>query len=223
MFNSRRRVEVYANRHPLIGPTFWIVSIQYFITQILVAAGWPTDFSLTLNPISDLGNTECGEYAGRYVCSPYYTWMNASFIVLGATMIAGSSLIYQQFKKNLGTAIGFSFMALAGLGTILVGIFPENSIGDLHWIGAALPFVLGNIGIITLGFSLALPKWFKYFSIFSGFIALTALVFFYSDNYLGLGIGGMERIVAYPQTIWLIVFGIYMSERRFTQLEPQEE
>jgi hypothetical protein len=36
-------------------------------------------------------------------------------------------------------------------------------------------------------------------------------VFFASSHYLGLGEGGMERIVAYPQTLWLIFFGTYLS------------
>jgi hypothetical protein len=30
----------------------------------------------------------------------------------------------------------------------------------------------------------------------------------------GLGRGGMERLVSYPQTIWLVLFGVYMSATR---------
>ena len=41
-------------------------------------------------------------------------------------------------------------------------------------------------------------------------IGLVALSFFLKNVYLGLGIGGMERIVSYPQTIWMIVFGAYV-------------
>ena len=105
-------------------------------------------------------------------------------------------------------------MALAGLGSILVGIFPENGIGWLHFLGAALAFLIGNLGMVILGFSLELPRTLKYYSILSGAISLMALVLFVSDTYLGIGIGGMERIVAYPQTVWLIVFGIYVSRDR---------
>jgi hypothetical membrane protein len=212
MFN---RVRVFTDKYPSIGPAFWIVSIQYFLTQIFVALTWPVSYSYFSNAISDLGNTACGLYAERYVCSPYYTWMNASFIVLGATMIAGSALIYQEFRSNNANKIGFGFMALAGLGTILVGLFPENTIAPLHFSGAFLAFVLGNIALIIFGLSLGLSGTFKTYTIISGAVALVAVPFFFAKIYFGLGFGGMERVVAYPQAIWLIAFGIYMTRDRF--------
>jgi hypothetical membrane protein len=211
-----KRIRVFTDKYPLIGPTFWIVSLQFFITQFFVALTWPIPYSFTQNTISDLGNTECAMYSGRYVCSPYYTWMNVSLIVLGITMIAGSTLIYQEFRKNRANKIGFNFMALAGLGTILVGLFPENTVGALHFLGAAFPFVLGNIALLIFGFSLGFSGKFKIYTLASASVALIALPFFLTHHYLGLGIGGMERLVAHPQTIWLIAFGIYMSRDRFT-------
>jgi hypothetical membrane protein len=141
--------------------------------------------------------------------------MNASFIVLGAAMIAGSTLIYQEFKENKLNKAGFNLMALAGVGTILVGVFPENTVGSLHYTGALLTFLLGNIALVIFGFSLGTGSKFKTYTIFSGLVALVALVLFVTKTYLGLGQGGMERLVAHPQTIWLTCFGIYMSKDRF--------
>lgn len=114
------------DRFPLVGPIFWMVSIQYYVIQLVVARAWTTHFSLTSNLISDLGNTACGQYSGRFVCSPEHALMNASFLTLGLTMIVGSVLIYHEFRESRGTAVGFGFMALAGAGTLLVGLFPEN-------------------------------------------------------------------------------------------------
>jgi hypothetical membrane protein len=215
MFN---RIQTFRNRYPLIGPTFWVISIQYFITQLLVTATWPRQYSWANNAISDLGNTVCGFYSERYVCSPYHTWMNSSFIVLGATMVAGSLLIDDGFRKSVASRIGFAFMTLAGLGTILVGVFPENLPGGFHTLGAALPFAIGNVGLIILGLSLDLGPKLKAYTLLSGMIALAALPLFYTGHYLGLGLGGMERVVAYPQTIWLIVFGVYISRDRFRRI-----
>jgi hypothetical membrane protein len=215
---TSRKIKVFIDKYPLIGPTFWIISIQYFIIQLVVALAWPVPYNFSKDAISDLGNTACGTYATRYVCSPYYTWMNVSFIVLGATMIAGSTLIYQEFKKNRANKLGFWFMALSGLGTILVGIFPENSITKLHSYGAILPFLLGNIALIIFGFSLGLGGKFRIYTILSGVVALIALLLFSTHTYLGLGLGGMERLVAHPQTIWLVAFGIYMSRDRYSQM-----
>lgn len=214
---ATKRIKVFTDKYPLIGPTFWIISIQFFIIQYIVARGWPITYSFSKNTISDLGNTACGIYGGRYVCSPYFTWMNVSFIVLGATMIAGSTLIYQEFRENFLNKIGFILMALAGFGTILVGVFPENTIGFFHYAGALMPFLLGNIALIVFGFSLGIGTKFKIYTILSGAIALLALIFFITKTYIGLGLGGMERLVAHPQTVWLIVFGIYMSKDRFAK------
>jgi hypothetical membrane protein len=148
--------------------------------------------------------------------------MNASLILLGAFMTGGALLIYQEFKKERFTIAGFWFMALSGIGTILVGIFPENSISILHEIGAGLPFILGNIGVLILGLKLDIPKKLKTYSVITGIVALIGIVLFITKSYLGLGIGGMERIAAYPQTIWLIVFGIYMSKNRYIKIKKSK-
>jgi hypothetical protein len=44
----------------------------------------------------------------------------------------------------------------------------------------------------------------------SGVAALLALAAYASSHYLGLGEGGIERVVAYPQTICLAVIGCYL-------------
>jgi hypothetical membrane protein len=212
---SMKMIETFTDRYPLLGPAIWILSAQYFIAQIIVGFAFKYNFSLRFNTISDLGNTACGIYSGRYVCSSLHPLMNASFILLGLTMAIGSLLIYQEFKKDLGTLVGFSFMAVAGLGTIVVGLFPENTISLLHILGASLPFLLGNVAMILMGIYLDIPKYIKYYSLISGVIALGFLVLFMSQTYVGLGIGGIERLVAYPQTFWLIVFGMYMSKSHF--------
>src|SRR5208282_2088386 len=115
--------------------------------------------------------------------------------------------------------IGFGFMLIAGIGTMMVGIFPENTTSILHLIGATLPFLLGNVGILLLGIALYLPKGLKLFSFSVGIISLIALIFFVLQVYLGIGIGGMERITAYPQTLWLIVFGLYISNNHFSRMK----
>lgn len=210
-----KRLETFHDKYPLVGPSFWIASIQYFIVMAAVALAWPTHYSVLNNTISDLGNTACGVYGGRYVCSPWHVLMNASFILLGLTMVAGSMLIYNEFKKTNASLVGFSFMGLAGLGTILVGIFAENTIASLHVFGAALPFVLGNVGLLILGYSLEMPRSLRIYTILTGVISLVAFIHFLTGNYLGLGIGGMERLAANLQTIWLIVFGIYISKNHY--------
>jgi hypothetical membrane protein len=141
------------------------LSIQYFVAQVVAASEWKPPYSWRLNAISDLGATACGQFDGRFVCSPLRGLMNASLILLGLTMITGSALMYQRLRRS---RTGFSLMATAGIGAILVGIFP----------------------------------------------ALVALYLFLTHNRFFFGLGGMERIVAYPHTIWLVVFALYISRSR---------
>ncbi len=151
---ATERVDAYTNKYPLIGPLFWILSLQYLVVQVIVAAAWTTPFSYKDNYISDLGNTACGLYDGLYVCSPLHSLMNGSFALFGVTMALGALLIYTEFKRTTWSLIGFVMMSLAGFGSILVGLFPENTISELHQIGAFLGLVVGNLSILVLAFAL---------------------------------------------------------------------
>lgn len=215
MLRGSRRIRTFTVRYPLAGPLFWFASLQFFLVQLIVARAWPIPYSLANNTISDLGNTVCGQYGQMYICSPQHNWMNISFILLGLTMVAGSTFIYHEFRPSVGTAWAFGLMALAGVGTVLVGAFPENTVVPLHILGAGLPFLLGNIALIIFGLVLDTPRLFKLYTLLSGVVSLTALGLFLSHHYLWLGIGGMERLTAHPQTIWLILFGIYMIRNHY--------
>lgn len=214
-----KQVETFTERHPFLGPISWIASLQFFIIQYVVAAGWPVAYSWFNNAISDLGNTVCSDYSQRYVCSPGHGLMNFSFVFLGLTMMLGSLLIYEGFKKSYWSLLGFTCMGLAGLGSILVGVFPENVSPGFHLAGAILPFLIGNLGMVVLGLVLDLPRWLRYYSVASGVVGLTAAWLFAMQMYAGLGLGGMERLAIYPQTTWLIVFGVYISSTRVKRLE----
>lgn len=199
----------WAQQYNWLGPLLWITSLQYFIAQVIVALRFIPTYSWRDNTISDLGNTMCGSYGGRGVCSPWHTSFNVSLIILGLTMAAGALLITYQFRRSRLAQIGFGCLILAGIGTTLVGLFPENTVSFVHAFGATLPFLIGNIGLILIGFAVPMPRWLQIYTIASGAIMLLALVFFASSHFGGLGIGGVERIVAYPQTVWLIIFGGY--------------
>ena len=213
-----RRAELHAKRRANLGPVFYIASVQYFVVQFLVAQMWSPPYSISHDTISDLGNTNCATFDARFVCSPLHNVMNASFIILGVGMILGSALIIYEFAESRGATLGLASLGLSGVGVIMVGVFPENTVSILHVIGAAIPFVMGNVAIIILGFSLKFPAAFRLYSLLSGVIAICALGCYASGHYLGLGEGGLERVVAYPQTVWLIATGLYML--RVKSLRP---
>jgi hypothetical membrane protein len=213
LVKSCRWAQQYSAHYPKLGPVLYVTSIQYFAIQLFVALQWTPSYSLSHDTISDLGNTACGTWNGRYVCSPLHSLMNASFVVLGITMTLGSVLISRYFANGRASAAGFAAMAISGLGVIMVGFFPENSVPALHGLGAATPFVLGNVSLIILAFSFKMPAVLRVYSFLSGVMALVGLVAYASSHYLGLGEGGMERVVAYPQTVCLVVIGFYLAAR----------
>src|SRR5262245_26670143 len=57
------------------------------------------------------------------------------------------------------------------------------------------------------------------YSIVSGVAGLIATALFITDYHFGLGMGGMERVAAYPLPLWLTVFGISLV-REVSVLSP---
>jgi hypothetical membrane protein len=221
LVKSRRWAQQHSAHYPKLGPVLYVTSIQYFAIQLIVALQWSPPYSLSRNTISDLGSTACGTWNGRYVCSPLHSLMNASFVVLGITMILGSVLISRNFASGRAAAAGFAAMAISGVGVIMVGFFPENSESTLHELGAAIPFVLGNASLIILALSFKMPAVLRAYFFLSGVMALLGLAAFASSHYLGLGEGGMERVVAYPQTVCLVVIGCYLAARSSARARPR--
>jgi hypothetical membrane protein len=223
----RARVKSFADRHHWLGPAIWMASVLYFIDQIFVGWVWRPPYSLITNTISDLGNTACGRYDGRYVCSPRNLWMNGGFVGLGLIMITGALLLHQEFidrerRERLASFFGFSCLGLGGLGSILVGVSPENTSPTLHITGAAFALGVGTLGILLFALGVRLPVRYRGYSILLSSLSLLALVLFACHRDFGLGAGGMERIAAYPETIWMIWFGVYISRDHYLKGRRQE-
>src|SRR5205823_9188822 len=114
-------------------------------------------------------------------------------------------------ERRLGARLGFSCLPFRGVGGALVRLFPENTVGFLHVAGAGLAIGVGTFGIFALGLVLALPNSLRWAMRVVAPLALIALVLFATHTYLGLGAGTTERLAAYPETIWLIIFGTFMA------------
>ena len=206
--------------HPSLGPVVFMGAALYFVIQLIVAWVFIPNYSLVSNSISDLGETSCGGYGSPGMCSPRWWLMNyAGFLLLGLIMVIGSALLYHEFTQRApherhAAMFGFGLMALAGLGSILVGLFPENENRTMHIIGAFLAIAIGNLAILVLGGALTLPESMRRSMLIFSSLALAALLCFASHKSFGIGRGMMERIAAYPVTIWLIAFGLYISRFR---------
>jgi hypothetical membrane protein len=196
-----------SNSSSRIGALAWLSAAQFFIAQVVVAAAWAQPFSLAADYISDLGNTACPPGG---VCSPLHAWMNASFITIGVTMSLGAWLTRGRFRPGLVRSLAAVLFSLAGIGVILVGLYPENIDNDRHTLGAGINFLTGNVALLLFGVSAPSPGvgLFRAFSLFAGAAGLAGLALFLSGEYLNIGVGGMERVIANPMAIWQIAAGI---------------
>jgi hypothetical membrane protein len=107
-------------------------------------------------------------------------------------------------------------VAISGAGALGVGIFPENTfivngVPVIHSVSALLAFVVGGISAVV-AYKITKPP-FRYLSIVMGVTALTAFVLFVAtrdSGALGIGAGGMERMITYPNLLWTIGLGGYL-------------
>jgi hypothetical membrane protein len=196
-----------------LGAVAWLSAVQFFIAQVVVAGAWARPFSLSADYISDLGNTACRSGGD---CSPLHAWMNASFIAIGVTMSIGAWLTRSRFTSGWSRGLAAVLFTLAGIGVVLVGVYPENVDNDRHTFGAGINFLTGNLALLLFGVA-SPPRSrfgaFKALSVLAGAVGLAAVFLFVSGEYLGIGVGGMERAAAYPMAIWQIVAGVRLLAR----------
>jgi hypothetical membrane protein len=217
-----RRIPIFVDRYDWMGPTIVVLSSWYFAAQLLVAWVYRPQYSFLSNRISDLGNTGCPPPDSN-MCSPRHVWMNVSIALLGLAMIVGSVLIFSEFslsrhpREQRAAKAGFVCLALGGIGAILVGLVPENvNTAHLHTVGTAMAIGLGQLAILILGFVLReIDDWLREFMLVTSLVVLLAGISLAFNHHFGIGEGALERMAQYPECVWLILFGFYISRDHY--------
>jgi hypothetical membrane protein len=158
-------------------------------------------YSVSLNYISDLGATCRG--AMCKIVQPSAVIFNSSVILSGILILIAACFIYRAFR-NLIVPV---FLALSGIGAMGIGIFPENT-GQIHIIMAIIAFIFAGLSLIA-AHSIAMGP-IRYLSISLGIFTFMALILFISGHYIGLGPGGMERMIFYPFVLGGLAFSGYL-------------
>ena len=89
-----------------------------------------------------------------------------------------------------------------------VGAFPEYYFVP-HTIFAFLAFLM--ISIAPFFILMKIRNISTLIWVVLGLIGLVALILYGSGHFLGLGHGGMERLIVYPNFIWALFFAGYLS------------
>ncbi|MBZ6472889.1 DUF998 domain-containing protein [Streptomyces griseocarneus] len=193
------------------GAVAWIVAAtQFLVVQLVVESGWRTPYSWAANNISDLGNVLCGTWDDsrpRYVCSPLHDAMNASFVVHGVLLLAGTLLAGACWGRGGAATTARTLMAVNAGGWVLVGLVPADVDENLHVLGALLIMGLGNAGLLCTGFAPreSLFGRLRAVSLVLAAAAVAAAGMFFAQVDPGTGLGGMERVAAFAMDVWALV------------------
>ena len=200
------------------GAVMWIAGpVQYLIVLLVAQAAWRAPYSWMVNPLSDLGAVDCqragsGYPLSRYVCSPLHGVVNVSVIALGV-LLAGGVLLTVSCWGGGAVSRGARILLIAGaVGSVMVGLVPEDVNLDLHVLGAFAGIVVGNCGFLLAGLirrgsplgrlrPVTLPL---------SILAMAAAVLLFTGSIPAGDFGGVERLAVFPLRCWLLIAGIFL-------------
>jgi hypothetical membrane protein len=194
------------------GALVFIAVTQFVLGMIVSEALYP-GYSVSDNYISDLG------------VGPSSIIFNSSVFLMGLLLIIGAYFLQRAFRFEMLTVM----LVLTAVGAMGVGVFTED-FGALHAVVSLITFLFSGLSAIFSVLCSYVHKFplvkmpFSAVSIILGLMTLGALGLFAGSVYLGLGAGGMERMIAYPALMWGAGFGGYLiayPEERRTEQKPQ--
>jgi hypothetical membrane protein len=206
-----------------VGAILWILCLQYFVAEAVSVWGWPGHYSFSENYISDLGAVHCGARAlglngqTETLCSPLHAVMNASFLLQGLLIACGTSLVWRLFPRGKLWVVALLLVGVSGLGVFVVGLAPEDVMPALHRLGATENFLCCNAGMAVMGIAMLRSRQgsrrLGAVTLICGIIGLAGIGCLGMQTYLGLGVGGMERVTAYPFPLWISGMGALLLRR----------
>jgi hypothetical membrane protein len=194
----------------MAGLIFFIAVTQFVLCLIIAEALYP-GYSVSDNYISDLG------------VGPSAIVFNSSVFLLGILLLAGVYFL----RHSANFKIVNIMLVLMGIGAMGVGVFTKDFTLAHGAVSSAAFFFAGLSAIVSFK---VLQKPFSLLSVVLGAMTLAALALFSagiiasgsmtsttaydSPFYLGLGPGGMERMIVYPALMWLAGFGGHLVTKQ---------
>lgn len=197
-----------------VAGTLVFVAATQFVLGLIVSEALYPDYSTSGNYISDLG------------VGPSSIIFNSSVFLLGLLLIIGTYFFQRAFKEYKVLTL---MLILTSAGAMGVGVFTED-FGIIHVVVSLITFLFGGLSAIFSVICSRVHKFrllkmpFSIIAVILGVMCLGALVLFFARIDLGLGVGGMERMIAYPVLMWGAGFGGYLiayPEEATTEQKPQ--
>jgi hypothetical membrane protein len=189
---------VYSNGK--VAGALVFVAVTQFVLGLIISEVLYSGYSISGNYISDLG------------VGPSSIIFNSSVFLLGLLLVIGTFFLQRAFGEYKALILT---LILTSIGAMGVGVFTED-FGIIHGVVSLITFLFGGLSAI---FSVICSHIHKFkllktqFSIITtmlGAMCLGALILFIGKIDLGLGVGGMERMIVYPILMWGAGFGGYL-------------
>jgi len=188
------------------NPGLWMLSATLLLLFLFqIAEFLYPGYSVSSNTISDMG-------VGP---EPSRTIFSVALIIFGPMVLMSAALFYERDHRSLLWLL----VALTGIGALGVAFFNEDDYSQIHYLFSALAFGFANIAAV---YSFKLTKApFSWFAVALGAVGLGGLLLYAFDYYLGLGQGGMERIVFYCAMSWALIYGSYLLAEEGTSRKAE--
>lgn len=200
----------WRGREAAIGGALLVAVGFLTLLGIIVAESFYPGYNAGVQEISDLG---ASRPPNSVILEPSATIFNTTMLLAGAMVLLAAPLLHRVFRARGLTAV----LALLGVGLLGVGVF-DGSEAPMHGLFALLTFTMGGLAAVVAGRTF--EGAFRYLSLAVGLFVLGLLGSLIGLGMAGivhpfapLGIGGIERLVAYPALLWLLAFGGYTLGR----------
>lgn len=183
----------------LAGVSFVVVGVTLLLGFVTAESQFP-GYSTSMQTISALGSARATA-ASRAM-------FNGAMILSGVVTLLAAYGLHGVYGRRVLTTL----VAVTGLGGLVgVGVFPAET-GFPHFLAAVIAF--GGIGVSALLVATIVRGPFRYLSAGLGALELVAFVAFVTvGGATPLGIGGLERWVAYLGIAWTTAFGGFLLPR----------
>ncbi len=185
----------------------FLIAVTQFVLGLIVAEALYPSYSVSDNYISDLGVGQSSVVS------------NSSVFLLGLLLLIG---VYFLRHTTVFKTVNI-FLLLMALGAIGAGVFTKD-FTIAHGAASSMAFLFAGLSAVASFEAVKRPL--SLISVVLGAMALGALALFScgliasgsitsnvaydSIFFLGLGPGGMERMIVYPALMWLAGFGGYL-------------
>ena len=187
----------------LAGALLAATGVGIVLSTITNEALYPAarHYSTFADTISSLSGTEPPD---SYTVEPNRLIFIVTMAVAGVLVLAAAALLRHLARRGLVVAL-----AVFGTGLVGIAVFPGD-VATWHPLFALACFVGGAIAAILSRALLERPL--RGFAVALGSVALAATVLgleFFADfgPQAAIGVGGVERWIAYPVLLWMVLFG----------------